>query len=113
MKRGLGVESSNADLKKMSREIEEAMRVKRVEAAITLAQSQISANDINNAFKTLEGALRLDPTNDTLNTLMGKVKPQYEKLEKQRISNLDPKEKVKEEGMLHFASDFFCIYLIY
>lgn len=107
VKRGLGIESSNADLKKMSREIEEAMRVKRVDAAINLAQTQVSANDIYSAFKTLEGALRLDPTNDTLNTLMGKVKPQYEKLEKQRISNLDPKEKVKEEGDAFFKAANF------
>ena len=34
VKRGLGVEPSNADLKRMSREIEEAMRLRRVDAAI-------------------------------------------------------------------------------
>lgn len=29
---------------------------------------------------------------------MSTVRPQYERLEKQRVANLDPKERLKEEG---------------
>lgn len=107
VKRGLGIESGNADLKKMSRELEEALRLKKVDAAINLAENQISSNDIPSAFKTIEGGLRLDPTNASLNRLMGRVKPAYERLEKQRVSTLDPRERIKEEGDNYFKAASF------
>jgi hypothetical protein len=40
--------------------------------------------DISSAFKTVDGALRLDPTNETLKKQMDKIKPQFEKQEKHR-----------------------------
>lgn len=107
VKRGLGIESTNADLKRMSREIEEAQRQKRVEAAIAAADSQISSADYTAAFKTIEAALRLDPGNDTLTRQMARVKPLYERTEKQRIANLDPKERIKEEGDNFFKAANF------
>ncbi len=107
VKRGLGIESTNSDLKRMQREIEEALRLKKVQAAITQAEGQVSANDITGAFKTIEGALRLDPDNKTLNNMMNKVRPKYEQLEKQRISNLDPRERIKEEGDAFFKAANF------
>jgi tetratricopeptide (TPR) repeat protein len=42
VKRGLGIDSTNADLKRMSRELDEAMRVRRVDAAISAADNQLS-----------------------------------------------------------------------
>ena len=61
VKRGLGIDSQNADLKKMSREIEEAQRLKKVDAAIAQAQSQEADREYG-AVKTIDAALRLDPT---------------------------------------------------
>ena len=107
VKRGLGIESTNADLKKMSRELEEAMRVKRVDAAIIQSEGQIKSQDIPGAYKTIDSALRLDPTNPTLNKLMNEVRPKYERIEKERKSQLDPREKLKEEGDTHFKNAHF------
>lgn len=107
VKRGLGVDSTNADLKRMSREIEEAQRIKRVEAAISSAEAQLSANDVNSAFKTIEGGLRLDPNNTQLNRLMDRAKPLYERAERQRVASLDSRERVKEEGDSFFKASQF------
>jgi tetratricopeptide (TPR) repeat protein len=107
VKRGLGIEPQNADLKKMSRELEEAMRLKKVDAAITAAESQVSSGDITGAFKTVDSALRLDPTNSTLNNMMNRIRPQYERAEKARIATLDPKERMKEEGDKYFKDASF------
>eukprot|EP01042_Synura_sphagnicola_P001531 gene1531-1774_t len=91
----------------MSREVEESMRVKRVEAAIASAESQIAANDIPSAYKTIDNALRLDPGNTTLNNMMNRVKPQFERLEKSRVSSLSREERVKEEGDTKFKNADF------
>jgi len=107
VKRGLGIEPLNADLKKMSRELDEAIRMKKVDASIQSAESQIKAGDVTGAYKTIDSALRLDPNNDTLNRLMSRVKPQYEKSEKQRVAGLDPAERVKEEGDRQFKNAEF------
>jgi len=98
VKRGLGIESANADLKKMSAEIVEAQRQSKVNSAIDAAQSKIASNDIYGAYDTLTSALKLDPTNDKLNKLMGQVRPSWEREEKKRVSNLDPVEAIKEQG---------------
>lgn len=98
VKRGLGVEPGNADLKKMSREIEEAMRQRKVDAAISAAEQQMRDNDIPAAFKTIDNAMRLDPTNNTLKNMMDRVRPKWEALEKQRVSGLSRTERLKEEG---------------
>lgn len=98
VKRGLGIDSQNADLKKMSKELDEAIRMKKVENFITAAQIQLKEDDINNAFKSVEAGLRLDPNNPELARLNDRVRPLYERAEKQRLSNLDPKERMKEEG---------------
>ena len=107
VKRGLGIDSQNADLKKMSRELEESQRVKKVENLIAQAESQLDARDVAGAYKTADAALRLDPTNSALNRLMDRVRPQYERSEKQRQSNLDPKERIKEEGDAFFKDAKF------
>lgn len=98
IKRGLGIESSNPDLKKMSKEIEETQRLRRVAAAIEQADVQDREGKFGDAIKTIEGGLRLDPDNANLTRLLDRVKPKFERSEKQRVSQLDPKEKLKEEG---------------
>lgn len=107
VKRGLGIEPTNADLKKMSRELEESMRMKKVESAIEAAEVQLKEKDYTTAFKTVDNALRLDPTNTTLNNLKDKIKPLYEKAEKARVSQLDPREKEKELGDQQFKAAKF------
>jgi stress-induced-phosphoprotein 1 len=107
VKRGLGIDSTNADLKKMSRELEETMRVKKVEALIASADQQESSGDITGAYKTVDSALRLDPTSDILKKMMDRIKPKYERAEKARISTLDPKERLKEEGDTFFKNAQF------
>jgi len=98
VKRGLGIDSQNADLKKMSRELDEQMRLKKVDGLISQAEGQLASNDVVSAFKTVDAALRLDPQNTKLNKMMDRVRPMYERSEKQRHASLDPKEKIKEEG---------------
>lgn len=107
IKRGLGIDSANADLKKISREIEESIRLKKVDSAIAAAESQLKADDVPGAFKTIDNALRLDPTNDTLNKMMNRVRPMYERAEKQRVAKLDPTERMKEEGDNQFKNAQF------
>jgi tetratricopeptide (TPR) repeat protein len=107
VKRGLGIDSQNPDLKKMSKEIEEQQRTKKVESFVVAAEMQLKEKDVTAAFKSLDGGLRLDPTNKDLNRLMEKVRPMYEKSEKQRISSLDPKERIKEEGDALFKAAKF------
>lgn len=107
VKRGLGVESTNADLKRMSREIEEAMRIRRVDAAIETANKLLGANEINDAYKTVDAALRLDPNNSTLNSLMDRIRPKYERAEKARVAGLDRNERMKEEGDTKFKNADF------
>lgn len=107
VKRGLGVESTNADLKRMSREIEEAMRIRRVDAAIESANKLLAANEINDAYKTVDAALRLDPNNSTLNGLMDRIRPKYERAEKARVAGLDRNERMKEEGDTKFKNADF------
>lgn len=107
VKRGLGIDSTNVDLKKMSKEIEESQRLVKVDALTTQVENQIASNDIYGAYKALESALRLDPTNPKLNKLNDKVRPLYEKAEKKRVSTLDPKEKLKEEGDANFKNAKF------
>jgi len=107
VKRGLGIDSTSADLKRMSREIEETQRMKKVESFIISAESQLKSDDVVSAYKTVDAGLRLDPNNRALNKLMETVRPKYERFEKQRTSSLDPKERIKEEGDKFFKAANF------
>lgn len=107
VKRGLGIDSGNADLKRMSSECTEAIRQQKVEAAVKSAHEAMSSDDVYGAYRTLEAALRLDPNSDKVNKLMGQVRPQYERAEKQRVSNLDPTEAIKEKGDTAYKASQF------
>jgi tetratricopeptide (TPR) repeat protein len=107
VKRGLGIDSQSADLKRMSKELDEAIRLKKVETFIAQAETQSASNDIAGAYKTIDAALRLDPNNKKLNSMMDVVRPKYERAEKQRYASLDPKEKLKEEGDTCFKNANF------
>jgi len=107
VKRGLGIDSTNADLKKMVKEIEEVQRGSKIDALTSQAEKQLADNDIYGAYKTCDAALRIDPTNAKLNKLNDRVKPLYERAEKSRISSLDPKEKQKEQADAMFKAAKF------
>lgn len=98
VKRGLGIDPLNADLKTKSREIEDSIRMKKVEDYITTTEMQLKEGDIAGAYKSCDSGLRLEPNNGALIRLMDRVRPQYERSEKQRVASLDPKERMKEEG---------------
>lgn len=98
VKRGLGIDPANADLKKMSREIDEQQRLRKVDAFITQAESQEASGDVVGAFKTVDNALKLDPLNEKLKRLVTRIKPLHDRSEKARVSTLDPTERIKEEG---------------
>jgi tetratricopeptide (TPR) repeat protein len=107
VKRGLGIDSANADLKRMNRELEEAMRVRRVDQAVDQGRKQLRAKEINEAYKTVDAGLRLDPKNSQLNSLMDEIRPLRERAEKQRVSGLDRTERMKEQGDTHFKNAQF------
>lgn len=105
--RGLGIESGNKDLKEMSRRIEDATRMSKVSASINTAEGMMQGGDIAGAFKTIDAALRLDPTNSKLNGMMDRVRPKWEAAEKSRVSQLDPVERIKEAGDNAFKTSQF------
>ena len=95
---GLAIQSSNADLKRMKTQVSESLRKEQVENYISKAKSLESANDIPNAYKTLELASRLDANSPQVMNLMSRVKPKYEAMERARKSGLSPTERFKEQG---------------
>lgn len=106
-KRGLGVDSTNADLKRMSKELEEVMRMNRVKAAIVSAQEALESGDFRKAHGLVDSAMRLDPTNDQLKSLMGTIQPKVDRAEKDRLKTLNPSEKLKEQGDTFFKAANF------
>jgi stress-induced-phosphoprotein 1 len=95
---GLGVDSKNADLKQMKKDLTELQRGETVAAYIRKCDEQMANGDIPGAFKTLELASRLDAGNPDIERMMSKVKPKYDRLEAQRKASLNPDEMHKERG---------------
>lgn len=95
---GLAIQSSNADLKKMKKEVTELQRAEQVSAYCQKANDQLKQNDIAGAYKTLELASRLDAGNPDIEKLMKKVRPKWEHMEKQRKARLSGPELHKEKG---------------
>lgn len=95
---GLAVDSSNADLKRMKKDLTELQRGETVAKYISKCEEQMANSDIPGAYKTLELASRLDAGNPDIERMMARVKPKYERMEAQRRSNLSPDEVHKERG---------------
>lgn len=95
---GLAVQASNADLKKMKKEVTELQRSEQVSLYLTKADEYLANGDIANAYKTLDTAQRMDSSNPDVKAKMSKVQPKYEQLEKQRKANLSGPELFKEKG---------------
>jgi stress-induced-phosphoprotein 1 len=95
---GLGVQSSNPDLKRMKKEVLELQRGDQVAAYCGKAQEQMQNGDVGGAMKTLELASRLDAGNPDIEKMKKKVAPKWELQEKKRKAKLSPVEKHKERG---------------
>lgn len=95
---GLSCQSSNADLKKMKKEVTELQRAEQVANYCSQAKEQAQNGDVGGAFKTLELASRLDAGNSEIESLMSKIRPKWEAQEKKRKSGLSSTEKYKEKG---------------
>jgi stress-induced-phosphoprotein 1 len=95
---GLGIQASNADLKKMKKEVLELQRNEQVASYCTKADELVQNGDIGGAYKTLELASRLDAGNPTIETMMKKVKPKWDKMEASRRSKLSGPELHKQKG---------------
>jgi stress-induced-phosphoprotein 1 len=98
LENGLGIEASNADLKKMKKEITELQRGEQVAVHIAKASEQLQNGEIAAAMKTLELASRLDAGNADIERMMAKVKPKFEAMEAKRKASLSPTEAHKERG---------------
>jgi len=95
---GLGLSSSNPDLKRMKKEITELQRGEQVSNYCRKAEEQMQTGDIPGAFKTLELASRLDAGNPDIERMMSKVGPKFKALEARRKSGLSSTEAHKERG---------------
>jgi len=95
---GLSVQSSNSDLKNMKKDVQELLRGEQVANFCTTANEQYNKGEIHAAMKTLDLASRLDAGNSDIKSLMSKVKPKFEQLEKRRKSGLSSTERYKENG---------------
>lgn len=95
---GLGIQSTNSDLKKMKKEVAELQRGDQVAAYCSKAEEQMQGGDIAGAYKTLELASRLDAGNSDIERMMKKVKPKFEQQEAKRKSGLSSTALYKEKG---------------
>ncbi|KAL3902096.1 MAG: hypothetical protein SGARI_005969, partial [Bacillariaceae sp.] len=95
---GLAIQSSNADLRRMKKEVTELQRGEQVAAYCNKAEELMQNGDIAGAMKQLELASRMDAGNPIITKMMGKVKPKFDEMEQKRKANLSPVERYKEDG---------------
>jgi tetratricopeptide (TPR) repeat protein len=95
---GLAVQSSNADLRRMKKEVTELQRNEQVAAYCNKAEELMQNGDIAGAMKQLEFAGRMDAGNPIIKEKMDKVKPKFDEMEKKRKASLSPVERYKEDG---------------
>jgi len=95
---GLAISSSNADLKRMKKELTELQRGEQVAVYCRTADEQMQNGDIAAAYKTLELASRIDAGNADIDRMMSRVKPKYDALEARRKAGLSSTELYKEKG---------------
>lgn len=98
VKRGLGVDPRNADLKRKQSDIETEQRRRRVEAATQSARKAVADRDFAGALNHITTGLRLDPDNDELKRMEASARPQFEAQERSRKSGMSPVELLKEQG---------------
>merc|ERR1711988_1754938 len=95
---GLSKDSSNNDLKKLQKEVNEFIRVEKVEAFIKVAKEQESNKDYGGALKTIDNALKLDAGNAQCVQLQNRIQPRFDAEESKRKATLSEEETWKEDG---------------
>lgn len=95
---GLAIQSSNPDLKKMKKDIQELQRADQVASYCSKAQEQVQNGDIAGAVKTLELASRMDAGNKQIEALKKKIQPKFDAMEAKRKAGLSGPELEKERG---------------
>lgn len=95
---GLGVNSTNRDLKRMKKEVMELQRAEQVASYCRKAEEQMQSGNISGSYKVLELASRLDAGNSDIERMMSRVKPKYERMEARRKAGLSATESHKEKG---------------
>ena len=104
---GLAISSSSADLKQMKKEVGEIIRNEQVTSYCQQAETFLNANDIVNAYKTLQLATRLDAGSPVIERLSKKINPAYEKYEQQHKKSLSGNELHKEKGDEYYKNANF------
>lgn len=104
---GLAVQSSNADLKRMKKDVQELLRGEQVAGYCRTAEEQMQSGDITGAYKTLELASRIDAGNPDIERMMARVKPKFEAMEARRKAGLSATEIYKERGDEQYKSANF------
>lgn len=95
---GLACQSSNADLKRMKKEVTELQRGEQVAAYCNKAEEMMQNGDVPGAMKQLDFASRLDAGNAIITKMQSKVLPKWNAMEKKRKAGLNQTEKYKEQG---------------
>ena len=96
---GLAISSSNADLKRMKKQVAELVRAEQVATYCAAAEDYWqNKNDITAAYKQIELASRLDAGNSTVEALKRKIVPLYEQQEAKRKAGLSGPALHKEKG---------------
>jgi stress-induced-phosphoprotein 1 len=95
---GLALQSSNADLKTMKKDVTELVRAQTVATHCATAQQQYKEGDVTAAYKTLQLASRLDGNSPDIAKLMRVVQPAHEKAEAHRKRSLSGPDLFKEKG---------------
>merc|ERR1711988_1354691 len=98
---GLAKDSSNNDFKKLQKEVNEFIRVEKVEALIKIAKEQESNGDFGAALKTIDNALKLDAGNSTCVELRDRIQPRFDAEERKRKAGLSQEEVLKKKVMLN------------
>lgn len=95
---GLAIDSTSPDLKRIKAEVNEAIRGEQVKSHCNKAEEQMANGDISGAMKSLDLASRLDAGNPIIDSMLKKVKPKFEAMEKRRKASLSSTEVLKERG---------------
>lgn len=104
---GLAIDSKNADLKRMKKELTELQRGEQVAAFCRKADEQMQTGDIPGAHKTLELASRLDAGNPDIERMMSRVRPKFDRMEAQRKASLSADAVHKERGDVAYKAAQF------
>jgi len=110
---GLGLQSSNKDLKQMKKEVTELQRGEQVAIYCSKAEEMMQNGDIPGAMKQLDFASRLDAGNSDITRMMSKVKPKWDTMEKKRKASLTGVERFKEQGDAKYKNANFEEAIVY